>query len=77
MTLVPRTLLSKPAVDLLFRVMEAGGKQIGGATLTNYFPRAAKTLLASGLLVPRDHVPVVAGTARFIVHPFVRFRAAG
>ena len=57
---MPRTLSSKPAIDLLFRMMEARGTQIGGATLTNYFPRAAETLLASGLLVPRDHVPVVA-----------------
>lgn len=51
---------SRPAIDLLFRVMETRGTQIAGATLTEYFPRAAETLLASGLLMPHGHVPVVA-----------------
>lgn len=51
--------LSKPAIDLLFRVLEARGTQIAGATLTEYFPQAAKTLLASGLLLPHGHVPIV------------------
>ena len=51
---------SKPAIELLFRVMEARGTTVAGATLTEYFPRAAETLLASGLLVPQGHVPVVA-----------------
>ena len=51
---------SERAIDLLFRVMEARGTQIAGATLTEYFLRAAETLLASGLLVTHGHVPVVA-----------------
>lgn len=53
------TALSKPALELLFRVMEARGTEIAGATLTEYFPRAAEALLASGLLVPHGHIPIV------------------
>jgi hypothetical protein len=60
MTAMPTISLDKSAIDLLLRVMEARGPQIAGATLSEYFPRAAETLLASGLLVPHGHVPVVA-----------------
>ncbi|MCX8999151.1 hypothetical protein NOF55_18765 [Rhizobiaceae bacterium BDR2-2] len=54
------TSLNKASIDLLFKVLEARGTQIAGATLTEYFPRAAETLLASGLLAARGQVPVVA-----------------
>lgn len=60
MTAMSAATLNKPAIDLLLRVLEARSTQIAGATLTEYFPRAAATLLASDLLIPHGHMPVVA-----------------
>lgn len=53
--------LSKRAVDLLLRAMEARSASVQGATLHQVSPRAAEMLLEAKLLFPSGHVPVIAG----------------
>lgn len=53
--------LSKRAIDLLLRVMEARSTSVQGATLHQVSRGATDALLKAKLLVPSGHVPVVAG----------------
>lgn len=53
--------LSKRAIDLLLRAMEARSASVQGATLHQVSPRAAEMLLEAKLLFPSGHVPVIAG----------------
>ena len=52
--------LSKRAVDLLLRAMEARSTSVQGATLHQVSPRATEMLLEARLLVAGGRVPVVA-----------------
>ena len=52
--------LSKRAIDLLLRVMEARSRSVQGATLHQVSPRATEMLLKAKLLVGGERVPVVA-----------------
>lgn len=52
--------LSKLAIDLLLRVMEARSASVQGSTLQQVSPRAADMLLEAKLLIPSGHVPVIA-----------------
>ena len=53
--------LSKRAIDLLLRAMEARSTSVQGATLHQVSPRATEILLEAKLLVAGGHVPVIAG----------------
>lgn len=53
--------LSKRAIDLLLRVMEARSASAQGATLHQVSPRATDMLLEAKLLIASGHVPVIAG----------------
>lgn len=53
--------LSKRAIDLLLRVMEARSASVQGSTLQQISPRAAEMLLEAKLLIASGHVPVIAG----------------
>ena len=53
--------LSKRAIDLLLRAMEARSASVQGATLHQVAPRATEMLLEARLLVASGRVPVVAG----------------
>lgn len=53
-------LLSKRAIDLLLRAMEARSASVQGATLHQVSPRATEILLEAKLLVSGGRVPVVA-----------------
>ena len=53
--------LSKGAIDLLLRVMEARNASVQGSTLHQISPRAAEMLLEAKLLIAHGHVPVIAG----------------
>lgn len=54
------TSLSKRAIDLLLRAMEARSASVQGATLHQIAPRATEMLLEAKLLVAGARVPVVA-----------------
>jgi len=53
--------LSKGAIDLLLRVMEARNASVQGSSLHQISPRAAEMLLGAKLLIAHGHVPVIAG----------------
>lgn len=53
--------LSKRAIDLLLRAMEARSASLQGAPLHQVAPRATKMLLEANLLVASGRVPVIAG----------------
>jgi hypothetical protein len=53
--------LSKRAIDLLLRAMEARSTSLQASTLHQVSRGATDALLAAKLLVPSGHVPVVAG----------------
>lgn len=53
--------MSKLAIDLLFRVMEARTALVQASTLQNLSPRATEMLLGAKLLITSGHIPVIAG----------------
>lgn len=53
--------LSKRAVDLLLRVMEARSTSVQASALRQVSPQATDKLLKAKLLSPSGHVPVIAG----------------
>jgi hypothetical protein len=55
------TSLSKRAIDLLLRAMEARSRSLQASALHQVSRGATDALLAAKLLVPSGHVPVVAG----------------
>lgn len=63
------TSLSKRAIDLLLRAMEARSTSLQTSTLHQVSRRATEMLLEAKLLVPSGHVPVVAGMDDYEVEP--------
>jgi len=53
--------LSKRAIDLLLRVMEARSTSVQASALRQVSPQATDKLLKAKLLSPSGHVPVIAG----------------
>lgn len=53
--------MSKRAVDLLLRVMEARSTSVQASALRQVSPQATDKLLKAKLLSPSGHVPVIAG----------------
>ena len=53
--------LSKRAIDLLLRVMEARSTSVQASALRQVSPQATDKLLQAKLLFPSGHVPVIAG----------------
>ncbi len=53
--------LSKRAIDLLLRAMEARSTSLQASALRQVSPQATDKLLKAKLLVPNGHVPVVVG----------------
>lgn len=64
------TSLSKRAIDLLLRAMEARGLSLQASTLHQVSRRATEMLLEAKLLVANGHVPVVAGMDDYEDEPF-------
>lgn len=64
------TSLSKRAIDLLLRAMEARSMSLQASTLHQVSRRATEMLLEAKLLVANGHVPVVAGMDDYEDEPF-------
>ena len=61
--------LSKRAIDLLLRVMEARSTSVQASTLRQVSPQATDKLLQAKLLFPSGHVPIIAGMDDFEDEP--------
>ncbi|MBO6542867.1 MAG: hypothetical protein JJ965_06900 [Alphaproteobacteria bacterium] len=62
--------MSKRAIDLLLRAMEARSPSIQASALHQVSRAATDTLLKAKLLVPSGHIPVVAGMDDYEDEPF-------
>lgn len=62
--------MSKRAIDLLLRAMEARSMSLQASTLHQVSRRATEMLLEAKLLVANGHVPVVAGMDDYEDEPF-------
>ncbi len=70
MTPTKATSLSKRAIDLLLRAMEARGASLQVSALQQVSRAATDALFKANLLVPSGHVPVVAGMDDYEDEPF-------
>lgn len=62
--------MSKRAIDLLLRAMEARGASLQVSALQQFSRAATDALFKANLLVPSGHVPVVAGMDDYEDEPF-------
>src|SRR6056297_2445631 len=70
MTPTKATSLSKRAIDLLLRAMEARSPSIQASALHQVSRAATDTLLKAKLLLPNGHIPLVAGMDDYEDEPF-------